>query len=133
MRVDVSDILRDEAGASKSFAITGESPDLEDVELADSVSGNLKLLRTETGIIALGDISTSVLLECSRCLTNFKQPLKLKWEAIYSDTPTEDEYLIERSGQIQLDEPIRQEIIVGLPVKQLCQAECAGINSKKDL
>jgi uncharacterized metal-binding protein YceD (DUF177 family) len=69
-----------------------------------------------------------VTLECHRCLRSFEHPIQFPVRADYAERPTEDEFPIARDGSIDLAEAIRQELLVHLPQKQLCQEDCAGIS-----
>ncbi len=78
---------------------------------AQVVSGNL---------VVSGKISTSVLMICSRCLKGFSRA----WEdsAYHFDCQ-----VIAPNQIIDLTQHIREDIIVGLPVKPLCREDCKGL------
>ncbi|HVE81093.1 MAG TPA: DUF177 domain-containing protein [Candidatus Dormibacteraeota bacterium] len=131
MHVDVSDILASDEGTTAEFNIAGEQPELEDVTLASPVNGQLKFARTKTGLELAGRLQTSVELECHRCLRSFVHELDFPFTAEFSLEPADDQFPITSSGRVDLDEAARQEIVVHLPPKQLCAADCAGIKMKK--
>jgi len=67
-------------------------------------------------------LSGSMSALCSRCLNEFEIPLKKKLRLNYQadrDHPT-----------IDLDPEIREEIIVGYPLKPLCREDCQGLCPK---
>lgn len=55
--------------------------------------------------------------ECARCLAHFEVPLKLK---------TELDYDVKGVRSIEISEDVRQEIMLGYPLKILCREECKG-------
>lgn len=131
MHVDVSDILMEGEGAQADYKVEGETPELEGIKLAAPISGEIRVIGTKEGVVAAGKLQTDVELECNRCLRAFNHSLEFPLEAEFSDHPREDEFLIDKHGKIVLDEPIRQEIEIRLPLQQLCEADCSGIELKQ--
>ncbi len=131
MQIDVNDILRTGEGAQTVYAVEGEKPDLDGVELAEPISGEIRIMGTKHGILAVGRLETAVTLECHRCLRAFTHHIKFPLEAEFMATPEEDMFPIDQYGKIDLAEPVRQDIVVHLPLKQLCQADCKGIELKQ--
>jgi uncharacterized protein len=131
MHVDVSDILRQGEGAQTEFLVEGETPQLDDLSLTEPVSGSLQAIGTEDGVMIVGRLSTAVNLECHRCLRTFAHSLEFPFQAEFADSPGEDQYSIDKYGKVDLTEPLRQEIMVHLPLQQLCQADCNGIILKQ--
>jgi len=67
-------------------------------------------------------IAAAVYFDCSRCLNEFKLDFKRELRLNYP---------VERVNQvIDLDEDIRQEIILALPLKPLCLKDCRGLCPK---
>lgn len=128
MRVNVIDILNNETGYSRSFVIDNETPEMESVHLTKPLSGEFIMTRTEEGIQVKGQLSTEIELECHRCLDAFKHEVNLRFSQEYRENPGDDEMPIV-GRQIDLTPLIEQEIIVSLPIMQLCQADCAGITA----
>jgi uncharacterized protein len=134
MQIDVSDILRKGEGAQTEFTVSDEQPQLDDVILTAPLSGTVRIIGTKTGILAAGRLEGEVEVECHRCLQAFSHPVHFPFEAEFDASPQDDQLPIDRYGKIDLAEPIRQEIVVHLPLQQLCQDGCNGIelNQKKD-
>jgi len=86
-----------------------------------------------------GTIRTTVLSECSRCLSEFDIPIEATFNNIYTQTPAENEDTevdigevdLETSvlseGQINLVELVYEQLILQLPIKPLCRDECKGL------
>ncbi|MEN2986558.1 MAG: DUF177 domain-containing protein, partial [Thermodesulfovibrionaceae bacterium] len=86
-----------------------------------------------------GIVSGEIELQCSRCLKEFKMPIKTTVEVSYH--PLEElkkEELIElksdemevdfyRDGIIDTENIIRDQIFLSIPMKPLCSEECKGI------
>jgi len=129
MHIKVSEILAREVGVTTSFKIVGERPEMADLNLAKPLDGELKLVRTDFGLAASVAITTTVTLECHRCLQAFSQDVAVKFEAEFATIPDPEQWPIEADQTIDLAPAIRQEILVALPIKQLCQADCPGLCS----
>lgn len=131
MHVDVNDILKQGEGAQVDLRIEDESPNLEDVSLAAPLSGNIKIMGTQEGVLVVGTLEVEANFECNRCLRAFTQHLTIPLQAEFHQKPTEDDYPIDNYGKIDLVEPIRQDVLVHLPLQQLCQEDCNGIELKQ--
>lgn len=134
MHVNVSDILRQGEGAQVEYDIDDETPELDELELSEPLSGQIRVIGTKSGVLVSGNLSAGVKLECHRCLRAFDHHLDFPVQAEFEDHPMEEQYPIDKRGHIDLAEPVRQELVVHLPIQQLCQADCEGIelNQKKD-
>jgi len=103
------------------------SPSVLDLE-TDTVklSGPIKI-RAEvsrvTNAVTVGlSLSGSILLSCSRCLKEFNVALK--------KIPRLN-YQVDKSKPIiDLDQDIREEIILDYPIKPLCNPDCKGLCPK---
>jgi len=91
-----------------------------------------------------GNISTSVRLDCGRCLQPFELPLASSFELTYSrkepaakhgdadqeelELTTEDIGLIYFQGEeINLRNEIQEQVVMALPVRALCKPDCRGL------
>jgi uncharacterized protein len=131
MRIDVSDILTQGEGYRTSFEIVNETIELADVSVADKVGGQISLGRTERGLELNGTVNLKLNLECHRCLRSYVFPETLRLHGEFSRFPTpedEDCWPISKDLHIDLQPAIQQEAILGLPIKQLCTPDCAGLD-----
>ncbi len=94
------------------------------------VVGKLKLTRLEETILVEGDLTVGAILICDRCLNNFKTHIPITLEREYnlnrSKESTEDLY-VDKLGNIDITEPVREEIILSVPMKNVCDEKCKGI------
>ncbi len=127
MHIQVSDILARDTGYRTGFKIAGERPVYEDVTLLDDVQGDINLMRTEDGLLSSGAIQTSIELECHRCLSTFAYSIKASLSGEFVAQPTAEQWPIAEDQTIDIAPLIRQELIVSTPIKQLCKADCTGI------
>ncbi len=78
-----------------------------------------KVIRAEDEVIADMTVSNVFESSCSRCLEEVKQD----WAAGFTLTFDVKEY----AEFIEVDEDIRQEIVLNLPARILCQEDCKGL------
>jgi uncharacterized protein len=127
MHVNIKDIMAQEIGASTNFEITGELPDLADVSLSEPLHGVLRLIRTNSGVLASGQITVNIGLQCHRCLTDFGSSQTPVFDGEFALKPGAEQWPIEADSVIDIGPLIRQETLLSLPIKQLCRPDCPGL------
>jgi len=127
MRVDVKDILIEDTGFSRDYTFIGETPELDEVTLVAPIEGEVTVTKLEeSNLQAEGRFRTRIELECHRCLNSFEKSVEHNFSRTYAKKPIEDELPIE-DKQIDIAYAIRDEILVRLPIKQLCKDDCSGV------
>jgi uncharacterized protein len=118
----------------------GDADKEDRLNLTSPVHVKLKLMNTGGTILVSGTLKTTVKLNCSRCLKDFDLPVDIKIEEEYSKRQVppragkageeielkEKDFVFEigEDNIIDLDEAIRQNIIVSLPIKTVCNKAC---------
>jgi len=136
MLLDVSLLLTQPIGSIRRYRVEETLDDMDREGLAVQVE--MELLRTDRGILMTGVLDTSVKAICSRCLSDFEQPLNIRIEEEFVLAPSlttdascraeEDGiFVIDESHEIDLAEVVRQFVTLALPMKPLCREECAGL------
>lgn len=99
----------------------------DDLEL-DYLCGELRLSRNSRGLLIQSKLETSIVSECSRCLTPTLVPVTLKLEELFSYPPDpEAEYSVDDTGILDLAPLLREEAILAIPMGTLCREDCAGL------
>jgi len=119
MRVKV-DKIRD-----KAIEIEEESPasawdmDSADVTFINFIYLKCKFFRKGEEIIAQAKVATEREIICSRCLCQAHQSV---------DDNFEKSYPINELGEyLEINDDIREEILLNFPAKVLCKKDCKGI------
>ena len=128
MHINVSDILAQGEGSRTSFNIVDETIELEDIPMAEKINGQVTIGRTEDCLSLDGEARTAVILECHRCLREFTLAEELKLRGEFSREPNEDQWPITKEHTIDIQPLIVQEIVLGIPIKQLCKPDCPGLD-----
>jgi len=148
--VNVAQLLKEPLGSTRKLDIS--TPELQLSEQSDEpdgrvisahdVRGNAKITRLSKDLLVQGTVTADVGLECSRCLEEFSLPVEGTLEEKYQpsiDVETgrpvrreafeEDDtaFGVSLNHEMDLTEPVRQALLVALPLKPLCKDDCAGL------
>ena len=112
---------------------------LRNEQARDFIKGGIILTRIGYGILVQGKLMAELELMCSRCLNYFLCTISFNIEEeIYSvinvdsglPLPMSEDtggFTIDDKHRLDLGELICQYILLNLPMKMLCQPDCAGI------
>jgi uncharacterized protein len=138
MQMNVAQLLKAPVGATREHEVDG-TVDITCDGVSSEVRGEVKLLRTNRGILVRGTLCTEIQTTCSRCLGLFKCPLTLNIEEEYfpvidvvsgtslSEPEDPGSFTIDESHILDLTEAIRQYALLLRPMKPLCREDCAGL------
>jgi len=108
-------------------------------ECTGTVKGKLEFTNTGSLVLVTGDIKAALKLQCSRCLVDVTLPV---------DVEVEEEFRIEKIGDsvqvlplddadvetelikdniLDIQEVIRQDLLLEVPIKPLCRPDCGGL------
>ncbi len=137
---NVAGLLADDPGADRVFDVDRATIDLgDDLRLAEPISGRVRLLRTNRGILAFADLRTVLDLECSRCLGEVAYPVEISLQEEYLPAldlatgrplPADDEPDVARltdHHELDLEPPVRDAIILAEPIAPVCRHDCPGL------
>jgi uncharacterized protein len=141
MQINVSQLLQEPVGSTREYEV-----DVVDEIIDDGkeyhVHGQCQLMRTQRSILVKCALDAEVELTCNRCLSRFRHPLKIKFEEEYLPTvdihsgaplPASEEtsaFTIDEQHTLDLTEAIRQYSLMAVPMKALCDEDCAGLCQK---
>lgn len=135
MIIDISDLTSKkvmEKTINKSFNCTAFTYDKEliDYEQPVNLKGKFRVLGD---IISFeGNIKAYLNLTCSRCLEKFSYFLDFDfYEEFSKNEEIDDEEInIIEKNEIDFSNIIENNIVLNLPMKKLCKADCLGLCSK---
>ena len=148
MNLDLTEVLRG-PGHSVEREIAIPAGTLDEWELTQPVTGWVRATNARRNIVISGYGQTTVEMECGRCLENYDQPLQFELDvtvplatfnkmlgaAAVEEDPNEDgneltkEDIAALFGEHHLDvnELVRQAIVLSAPIQPLCADDCAGL------
>jgi len=133
MKLDVKELALSPLGTSEKMSLDLYGEDLGEGVKAEKIRGILKLAKIDHGLVSKFEGKAKIKLECDRCLEGFDFQIILNFDQEYVDEnqPNDDDKLkISKDLKIDISEPIRQEILVQIPVKKLCSEDCKGLCPK---
>ena len=139
MKLDLSEIATT-IGKSYHYEIKEGCADYEDLRCTEPITGSVDFTNTGRMIVARGSLSTTVELECSRCLERLTMSVDVKideqlpissLQALIAgheeELPEEEMEPLFENNVFDLSEFIRQMVLVQVPIKPLCSEACLGL------
>jgi len=138
MQINVSQLLQESVGSTREYDIDEEADIIGDGRKYN-LRGQCQLLHLQRSILAKCSLDTVVELSCGRCLGQFRHPLKIKFEEEFIPTvdvtsgaplPEPEEagtFTIDEHHILDLTEAVRQYLLLAVPIKPLCDEDCAGL------
>lgn len=131
MLLDISKLMREPVTTVETIELEDRLEDIGEVVLNMPARGQITLTKLEDLILASFKIQLAVSSECARCLDDALQHIELEFTVEYKLRPgadiAEQGIYHVRKNQIDISEPIRQELISSLPVNVLCRPACKGL------
>lgn len=137
MKVNVA-LVRYREGETVSFDVTEDFSSLElgteGLSFQTPVHVQLQVNNISKALLVDGTIHTELKASCGRCLETFVYPLSLSFQDrwIFRTQETEDlqeTALILDKDEVDIKERIFEQIVLALPMKFTCSAECQGLCS----
>jgi len=85
-----------------------------------------RLMGTTDGVDAHFTASATAHMVCTRCLTEWQEPLSVDGQQYFRHEPDEDGYAIV-DGEVDLGLPAKDELALALPMAPLCKKDCLGL------
>ena len=125
------------AGEMKEYHLRITPPEKIGTELigVDSeVELDARLESVEEGILITGEVRARAVGECSRCLDPVVVDIKQSIQELFHYKPQrdsgdldDDDLLLMEGDVMDLETPIRDAIILNLPINPVCAPECEGL------
>ncbi len=131
MYINLSDLK--EIGGRKKVSLELEFHDLEfvnrEIEIEKPIQLELEIFNTRDSFVVEGKLKAELILSCSRCLQKYSSEIELDISEDVLKSEMEDE------EELYLDDIVKDNIILSLPMKPLCSEDCKGIcpNCGQDL
>jgi len=136
---NVAGLLADVTGAERSYPVAGVELDLDELELAQPIDGDVRLARTNRGILAHALLGTALKAQCSRCLLDISVPVRIDLREEFlpsidlaTGRPVDDEdepevLRLTDHHEVALETPVREAIWLAEPIAPLCRPDCPGL------
>jgi uncharacterized protein len=137
---NVAGLLGDDVSAGRAYDVADARIELpEELALAEPIAGQVRLTRTNRGILVDARLSTSLAGECARCLRPLTTPIDIKLDEEYLpsidlhsgravDTDAEPDALrLTDHHEVDLEPSVRDAIILAEPIAPLDRPDCPGL------
>jgi uncharacterized protein len=130
LRINVGFLLNQSIGYYRDIHF--EYPEIHlkpDLTLVN-FTGVARVTRTPQGILVQGQFKGETPAECSRCLGEFQQPLHTDFSELYAfdeRSLTDSGLLLPEDGNIELEELVREYMLIELPITPVCKPDCKGL------
>lgn len=129
--IDVRDLLA-RPGSSRELhlapGLKGLRTELAEIPVDAPVHIDVLLESIVEGILVSGPISGTITYQCARCLKSFGEGFRLEVTELFARDASErdDEYPLV-NGTIDLEQMIRDNVLLSMPFAPLCRPECLGL------
>lgn len=139
MIIDLTSVVARPKAIELNFAATSIDLELETAKLAGDVMLHGETARVDGKAHVRGNLSTKVLIDCTRCLLPVGREFEISFDDVFvdpDDEPAESEVILDADsldesiaidGKIDLAEVVREQIILALPDQVYCQNDCKGL------
>ena len=138
-RFNTSELPR-RAGEMREYKLDINLEDPIGIDVIEVPAGKLALdLRIESvdeGVLASGKFETIAKGECIRCLDSIALPISKSFQELYAykserdaknESEDQDDELLMDGDFIDLENPIRDAIVLSLPINPVCDESCEGL------
>lgn len=127
----VGDLFQDPPGTLRSVAIDEPDPTLgPELDFAGPLRGSARLHRIQHGLLVQCNLATLIHFDCSRCLQPTTQEIHAHFDEefrFWGESIDPEGFLITEHHILNLSEAARQYLVLELPLKPLCRADCPGL------
>ena len=138
---NVAGLLHEAPGATREVRLRDHYVSLgSDLELAGPLDADLRLQRTNRGILVRGELRAPLLRTCARCTDTFVEDVRLPLEEEFvpstdplSGIPVllgegeEDVARVDEHHEIAMEGVFRDELALSEPMHPLCSPDCPGL------
>jgi uncharacterized protein len=138
--VNVAGLLKAQTGANREYRLHLDELFIDGDTVARDINGDVRLTRLRDSIIANVKATGFAPLTCARCLREYDQTFAVDFDEAYEQTvdvrtgldlgrdfPEDEQHSrIDENHELDLREPLRQEILVALPMRPDCGPDCPG-------
>jgi uncharacterized protein len=137
MKIIISEIPEEGIELELTEKISSES-----IKILSPIHAFLKIGRKDSEVIVDGVLNADIEQQCSRCLKIFKMSIRTQIGVVYhpaEDINREEHYELKgdeldtgfyKEDIIDTDDLIREQMLLNIPMKPLCSAQCKGLCPK---
>ena len=127
------------AGEHKRYSLNFPAPEAIGNPLLEIPAGELLEISFEAesvadGVLISGHVKSNAKGECGRCLEKISEDIDQKFQELFfyeSRIEDSDDDLFVMDGDFaDIETPIRDAVVLAMPINPLCKADCKGLCSE---
>jgi DUF177 domain-containing protein len=139
MFIDIRDLQRDRVEFREHIPASRIDLASDDARLVEPVETEGLAELNDADILLQGQLRTTVELSCARCLEPIRETLEKNFDLVYrpmqsiareEEVEIADEELevgFYQGNGLQLEDALKEQILLALPMKSLCRPDCRGL------
>jgi uncharacterized protein len=129
-RLKLGFFLPQQVGYHHDFPFEFDFVKLNETFSLRNFEGIATVSRTPQGLLLQGNFSGDTELQCVRCLKDYTH--RLNWEmtelyAFSNEDAEEDDLLLPDNAEIDIEEFIREDAQLDIPINPVCNDDCQGL------
>jgi len=137
---NVAGLLAEPAGSIRDLHVSAAPLDFgTDLTQSRDLEGDVRLTRTNRGLVVRGRLTTAIAQSCSRCLREIDWPISIELDGealptidLVSGRPVQvegdaDALLLTDHHELDLEDEVRDGILLAEPIAPLCRPDCPGL------
>jgi len=139
---NLAGLLREPPGSTREIRLRDHYVTLgPDVELAGPIDVDLRLQRTNRGVLVRGDLAASLRRTCARCTDPYVEDVRVEVSEEFlpsvdpvtgapvdaEDGDAPEALRIDEHHEIELDGVLHDELVLTEPMHPLCRPDCPGL------
>lgn len=97
------------------------------LEKGSKITIDGRLESVHEGILASCNVSGEAKTECSRCLEPLNLEVDVEFQELFAYSLTDEDDLVVTDESINLEQVIRDAVVLSLPFNPLCSSDCLGL------
>jgi uncharacterized protein len=134
LRIDVADLLG-HPGARREVTLSGEIDALRGsaATIEGPVDVRASLERVSDGIVVRGELTARWSAQCSVCLGDILAELRVHVDELFEPRPVEGETYLLEAHELDLEQLVRDSLLLELPLAPHCAQPCAPEGASADV
>jgi len=129
------------AGEMKTFHLQFAAPEpigipMLAIKAGQEIEIDFRAEAVSDGVLISGQITSEAVGECGRCLNELKQEIDQEFRELFlyesrkSEEEDDDELFVIDGDIADIEVPIRDAVVLAMPLNPLCKADCKGLCSE---
>lgn len=129
------------AGEMRTYDLNFPTPEaigvpLLQIPLGAAIELRFKAESVDDGVLITGEVKSQAIGECGRCLEKIEMDIDQRFQELFlyasraaEDPEADDELFILDGDVADLEVPVRDAVILSMPINPVCEADCEGLCS----